>query len=540
MIEFNRVSYRYPAGESLALDSVSLSIQPGEFVLIGGLSGSGKSTLLRSINGLIPHLSGGEFGGSVRTGLDDTRRNGPRVLSRSCGFVFQDPDAQAVAETVEEEIAFSLEQFGVPRSTMRVRIEEMLNLLGIAHLRSRLVTSLSGGERQRVAIAGALALHPSRLVLDEPTSQLDPWGADDVLDALVRLNHHLGITVVVAEHRLERFLPVADRVVWMDQGRVAIDGTPEEAVRVLPEMVLPPVIAMARKLEIWPVPLTIKEARRSLGWRPDTSPARKPPIDRRLALSVTNATIRRNGRSVISNIALDVAFGEVVSLVGPNGAGKTTLLRTLFGFEQPERGNVTVLGCDMRTTSASALGKRAAYLPQRSGSVLFNESVRAELEFTSRHRESNRDAGKLVDWLNLRDLLDSDPRDLSEGQRLRAALAAILIGDPELVLLDEPTRGLDGEMRRRMVDLIRSLRARGVCVLIATHDTELAAELSDRVVLLGNGSVVSDDSAEVVLGNSLAYSTQIARLFGPPYLTLSDTGLFPATELLDTSAGAER
>ncbi len=537
MIEFMGVNYRYPGSHQDALANISLTIDEGQFVLLAGPSGGGKSTLLRTMNGLVPHLSGGKFGGRVLVNGHDTTVYGPRVLSRVTGFVFQDPDAQAVAATVEDEIAFSMEQMGVPRTTMRLRVEEMLDLLGLAHLRTREVTTLSGGERQRVAVAGAMALQPRILVLDEPTSQLDPWGADDLIAALQRLNEDLGLTIVVAEHRLDRLLPAADRLMWLENGAIRLDGRPCDVAAELPGTSLPPAIALADSLGKRPLPLTIKDARLVLrDWSPPGIPPVEAPSNTRTVIELSAVSFSKGRSQILNQIDFAAGAGEVVALMGRNGSGKTTLLRTIFGFVKPTSGAVRVLDLNMATTSAAELGKLAAYLPQRSSSVLFNETIRAEIDFTCQHRGSDARRNSLIEILGLAELLDKDPRDLSEGQRLRAALAAILVGDPKLVLLDEPTRGLDGEQRARLVDLIRLMRDDGACVVLSTHDVELAAMVADRVVLLGHGQVVADGSPREVLTGSLAFSTQINRLFGPGYLTLADVGLPATLAIADTAA----
>jgi energy-coupling factor transport system ATP-binding protein len=535
MIDLRDLHYRYPGTTSAAVRDIDWVVDEGEFAVVAGPSGGGKSTLLRCLNGLIPHLSGGQFGGTAIVGGHDITRYGPRALSRITGFVFQDPDGQAVAATVEDEIAFSMEQLGVSPTIMRKRVEEMLDLLGVAQLRYRAVPTLSGGERQRVAIAAALALHPALLVLDEPTSQLDPWGADDVVTALERLSADLNVTIVIAEHRLERLLPLMDSLTWIDDGRIALHGDFDEVVPALSETSLPPIVKLALRLDLAPIPRTIKAFKQALnGWVP---PSRGPEVTRSVGERLVRATdlrVRVDGQTLLNGVDLTAHGGEIVALMGRNGSGKTTLLRTLFGFVTPERGRIEVAGLDMRSHAPVELGARAGYLPQRSSSVLFNETVRKEVEFTVRHR-----GGEWPDWiiemLGLIDLLERDPRDLSEGQRLRAALAAVLAGDPRLVLLDEPTRGMDGDQKHQLALVLRELRARGACVLIATHDVELAASLADRVVLLGHGEVIADGTSQEVLSGSLAFSTQINRLFGPGYLTLDDIDVAAVTALADTS-----
>jgi energy-coupling factor transport system ATP-binding protein len=536
MIEIADLRYRYPNSTVDALRETDWTVRDGEFAVVAGPSGGGKSTLLRCLNGLVPHLSGGQFGGSVLVDEYETSRYGPRTLSRVTGFVFQEPDGQAVAATVEDEIAFSMEQLGVAPAIMRTRVEEMLDLLGVAGLRSRAVTTLSGGERQRVAIAAAMALHPRLLVLDEPTSQLDPWGADDVVSALERLNTDRNVTIVIAEHRLERLLPLLDTLTWIDEGWIRVQGALDDALPSLPEPALPPMTALARRLELWPVPRTIKAFRQATGdWKPLLSPLGQPADCGQPVVELQDVDVRVGKSRLLREIDLVAREGEIVALMGRNGSGKTTLLRTIFGFIKPERGRVVAAGLDMAAASPAELGTRAAYLPQRSSAVLFNETVRAEIAFTARNRGASASGDWLVEAFGLTELLDRDPRDLSEGQRLRAALAAVLVGEPRLILLDEPTRGMDGYQKQQLADVMRELRRRGACVLLSTHDVELAAALADRVAILGHGEVIADGLPRDVLSGSLAYSTQINRLFGPGYLTVADLAIDAAPALRDTT-----
>ena len=535
MIEIRDLRVRYPGADHNALDGIDWSVAAGSFAVIAGPSGGGKSTLLKCLNGLVPHLSGGSFGGTVIVAGHDITQYGPRTLSRVTGFVFQDPDSQAVATTVEDEIAFSMEQLGVAPVIMRKRVEEMLDLLGLASLRSRRVTTLSGGERQRVAIAAAMAMQPGLLVLDEPTSQLDPWGAEDVVTALSRLNADLNVTIVIAEHRLDRLLPVMDTLVWVDQGRIARQGMREDVIPFLPETSLPPMINLARRMGFDPAPRTIKDFRRLLGgWTPPIHMPDSPVSAGERMIAATDVEVRMSGRLLLRNIDLNASAGEVVALMGRNGSGKTTLLRTLFGFIKPDRGQVITAGLDMNRHHPAELGARAAYMPQRSSAVLFNETVRHEIAFTSSHRDGNSPIEWLVEALGVDEIIDCDPRDLSEGQRLRAGLATVLTGDPRVILLDEPTRGMDGYQKHQLGVVITELRSRGACIVLATHDVELAAGLADRVVLLGHGEIIADGPPREVLSGSMAFSTQINRLFGSGYLTLADIDLVQSPFLGDT------
>jgi energy-coupling factor transport system ATP-binding protein len=545
MIRLDGVTYRYPEAAGDTLRGLDWSVAPGEFVLVAGRSGSGKSTLLRCLNGLVPHFFGGRFGGSVRVAGRDSVAHGPAGMSATVGFVFQDPEAQAVLPVVEEELAFGLENLAVPPAVMRRRIEEVLDLLGIAHLRRREVASLSGGERQRVALAAVLALQPPVLALDEPTSQLDPLGAEEVLAALERLNQDLGLTVVLAEHRLERVIGHADRLLYLPgAGQAPLDGPVRECLRALP--LAPPLVELARRLEWEPLPLTIREGRRfAAGHRPAPLRPRRPVVaGDPPALAIDGLTFRyddggarRSGRPVLRELTLRLAPGELVALLGRNGAGKSTLLRLIMGLLRPERGRIRIAGRDTGRLATAEIAQLAGYVPQQPGLLLFAETVRGELDFTRRYHPAAGPAEPVLDAFDLAGLAGQHPRDLSAGEQQRVALAAIMVAGPRLLLLDEPTRGMDYAHKADLARYLGALRAQGVATLLATHDVELVARCADRVVILGDGEIVADGPPRLVLAGSLTFAPQINRLFGGEYLVPEDV-LGDAGAGVD--AGAER
>ncbi|HIQ01339.1 MAG TPA: ATP-binding cassette domain-containing protein, partial [Anaerolineales bacterium] len=525
---FHRVTFTYPGAFSPVLRDLSLEIPPGSFVLVTGPSGVGKSTLLRCINGLVPHTSGGRFGGRVVVGGRDTRTTGPRQLAQRVGFVFQDPEAQFVTDRVEEEVAFALENAGVGPARMQARVEEVLERLGLASLRGRAINTLSGGEMQRVAVAAALALAPSVLVLDEPTSQLDPEGARQVLDLLARLQRELGITVVLAEHRLERVLRYADLVVYLsDAGSPPRVGPPREVLREVP--LVPPVVALGRALGWEPLPVTVEEGRSFVadsGVRIADSKRRplglEPPI-----LRVEGLSFAYNGAEVLREVDLRVRVGELVVLMGPNGAGKTTLLKCIVGLLRPRAGSVWLGGEEVTGADPATVCRRVGYLPQDPGALLFAESVAEEMRVTlSNHGLAGSPPippGELLDRLGLGGLAGAYPRDLSVGERGRVALGAIAVTRPAVLLLDEPTRGLDYRAKEELVWLLRRWQAEGTGVLMVTHDVELVARAADRVVRLEGGRIVDEGTAHQVLSGDDHFAPQMARLFpGAGWLTVEE------------------
>jgi energy-coupling factor transporter ATP-binding protein EcfA2 len=529
-ITFDEVSYRYPGRTETVLRDVNWRIEEGAFVLVAGLSGSGKSTLLRCLNGLIPHFSGGQFAGEVSVRGVDTRMYGPRVLSREVGFVFQDPEAQMVTERVEDEVVFGMEQLGVPPLTMRKRLEEVLDLMGIAALRDRDPSTLSAGERQRVAVASALALQPRVIVLDEPTSQLDLWGAEDVLTALTRLNEDLGLTIVLAEHRLERIIGHTDQMRLLLPDNEVIDGSPREVLSLAPDEMVPPVVRLSKALGWSPLALTIKEGRQEARTdiRQPASPCRStsgasgPPM-----LTINQLSAAYGKREVLRDIDLEIAPGELVALMGRNGSGKTTLLRSIMRFHRPASGKIAIHGRDVNGLDPADIARDVGYVPQNPTALLFSETVREELAFTLK-KHPNGSTGRanhvsdLLASLDLDHLRDRHPRDLSVGERERTALAAILVANPRILLLDEPTRGMDYRRKAALGTLLKRLAAEGTVIILATHDVEMVAYVANRVVLLGEGEIVADGPPREVLSGSLTFSTQINKLYGDGFLTVED------------------
>jgi energy-coupling factor transport system ATP-binding protein len=509
-LSYSAVTFGYPDGP-LALDHIDLDVHAGEILLVVGSSGSGKSTLLRAANGLVPHSTGGRFAGDVVAFGRSTRTHRPRELADVVGFVHQDPEAQFVVDRVEADVAFVLENLGLPEDAMRRRVEEVLDALAIAHLRDRNPATLSGGERQRSAIAGALAAAPSALVLDEPTSQLDPQGAEDVFAAVARLNADLGTTVLLAEHRLERAAPLADRAVRLAAGAVErAPGPPGAALADYPGA--PGVTRLGRALGWDPPPLTVRAARAfavAMETRPAPvdEPVRRVPGD--VLLRGTGLGVVLGRRPVLHGVDVEIRRGEVVALLGRNGSGKTTLLRALAGLLTPDAGRI-----DPRPS--------VSYVPQDPNTLLFAATVRDEVAETLR-LQGRRDDGAVDHWLHalgIDGLADRHPRSLSGGERQRVAIAAVAVGGADLLLLDEPTRGMDAASRHALERAVAEHARVGGAVVLATHDVELAARCATSAVVLGDGEVVASGPARDVLAGSL-FAPQTVRVL-PGFLTVEE------------------
>ncbi|MFC9173392.1 MULTISPECIES: ABC transporter ATP-binding protein [Streptomyces] len=559
MIRFEQVSVRYDGTDRPTLSGVDLAVPEGELVLLVGPSGVGKSTFLGTVSGLVPHFTGGVLGGRVTVGGRDTRTHKPRELADLVGTVGQDPAAHFVTDTVEDELAYGMESLGLAPDVMRRRVEETLDLLGLAELRDRPIATLSGGQQQRVAIGSVLTPHPKVLVLDEPTSALDPAAAEEVLAVLQRLVHDLGTTVLMAEHRLERVVQYADQVVLLPApGAAPVMGAPADMMALSP--VRPPVAELGLLAGWDPLPLSVRDARRGAGdlrarlasasppgpplnanvsvVPPPVSPGLRPGRIARLlgrtkaveapgpadpVTRVESLGVRRGRIEALRRVTLTVAPGETVALMGRNGAGKSTLLGSLVGMVEPTSGSVRVGGLAPARTDPRAMIRRVGLVPQEPRDLLYADTVAAEC--AAADRDAGADAGTcraLVSEL-LPGVEDgTHPRDLSEGQRLALALALVLTARPPLLLLDEPTRGLDYAAKGRLVGVLRSLAAGGHAIVLATHDVELAAELAHRVVILADGEVVADGPTGRVVVSSPAFAPQTAKILAPQeWLTVS-------------------
>ena len=530
MISFEHVSITYPGAAAPVLDDVNLYIPEGELVLVVGRTGSGKSTLLRAINGLVPHFTGGTLAGRILVDGRDTAVNPPRELADLVGVVPQDPMSGFVADIVEEELAYGMECLGLAPDVMRRRVEETLDLLGLVELRNRPLLSLSAGQRQRVAIGAVLTSHPKILVLDEPTSALDPGAAEDVLAALQRLVHDLNVTVVMAEHRLERVVQYADRVVVVPgDGEPVISGTPSEMMGDAP--IAPPVVELGRLAGWDPLPLTIRDARRAAGPLRELLTGRPAPLrvingerDSAPLTSADHLTVRYGDVSALRNVSTTISRGEIVALMGRNGAGKSTLLNTMVGLRATSAGIVRTNGKDPREILGSELVHCVGLVPQDPGDLLEASTVAGECRSSDHDASVDPGTTRALLALLAPEVLDgTHPRDLSEGQRLLLALAIVLAASPPLLLLDEPTRGLDYPTKARLAKILRELAAGGHGIVLATHDVELAAEVATRVIVLAEGEIVADGpTAEVVLTSPM-FAPQVAKILAPEkWLTVAE------------------
>ncbi|MFF3425810.1 ABC transporter ATP-binding protein [Streptomyces sp. NPDC002602] len=543
MITFDQVTVQYEDTSDPILRDVDLTVEEGELCLVVGHTGVGKSTLLGAVNGLVPHFTGGTLFGRVLVDGRNTADHPPRELADVVGVVGQDPLDGFVTDTVEEELAYAMEQLAVPPATMRKRVEETLDLLGLADLRHRALHELSGGQQQRVAIGSVLTAHPRVLVLDEPTSALDPTAAEEVLAAVTRLVHDLGVTVLLAEHRLERVVQYADRVIHLPGNGRVVSGTPAEVFRT--SSIAPPIVELGRAAGWTPLPLSIRDARRAAAplrrSLADTAPPPARPTspeDRTELLVAGGVTVTYHGVPAVREVGLTLHGGEITALMGRNGSGKSSLLWALQGSGPRKAGSVAVAAPggkaqDPRKLSASQARQLVGLVPQTPTDLLYLESVKQELD------QADTESEVAADGIPARAILDrlapgipdsSHPRDLSEGQKLALVLAIQLTAAPRVLLLDEPTRGLDYRAKGELIRIVDDLAAEGRAVVISTHDVEFVARAADRVVVMAEGDIVADGPTSEVIVASPVFAPQTAKILAPlPFLTVEQlSAVLPA------------
>ena len=525
MITFSRVSLIYPHSTTTVIEDLSFQVQEGEMVLVMGHTGSGKSSLLRLINGLVPHHTGGILGGEIIVDGKSTRLTKPGELAGIVGIVGQNPIDSFVTDVVEDELAFGMESLNFSEDVMRKRIEEALDQVGLAQLRNRNIATLSGGEQQRLAVATALVLHPKVLVLDEPTSALDPVASEEILAILHRLVHDLSVTVLLAEHRLERVIGYVDRILLIEgEGKSSI-GIPSEILK--KTELVPPIVRLTRSLNLDEVGTSTREVRRiteSLrNDLPDSKREEREPGEVMLALRSLSAT--HGSTTALKDISLELRRGEITALMGRNGAGKSTLIKSIVALHREVTGEILFAGKAIESYSQHERSQRIGYIPQEPGDLLYLTSVQEECL----RADKDNAITKGSTFALLKEMLPSinpetHPRELSEGQRLALVLAIVISGKPELLILDEPTRGLDYEAKTFLMQQMHHLaRSSNSTILMATHDVEIVAEVADRTIFIADGEKVADGPTLDVLLASPAFAPQVSKVMSPRrWLTVGD------------------
>jgi len=533
LIRVENLTFYYNGAEKPALENINLNISDGEFVLVTGPSGGGKSSLCRCFNGLIPHFYGGKIAGRIEVQGLDVLKHETKELAARVGMIFQDPENQLVTTEVEREIAFGLENLAFPRTLIARRIEESLDTLGISHLRHRHVYELSGGEKQKIAIASVLALHPEILILDEPTSELDPRSAEDVLSLVQRLNDELGITIVLIEHRLDRVLHYVDRLIVLDGGKIIADGKTRDVLDnhyaqiTTAGIGVPPIIKLAHELRnagvnINGLPLTVKEGReilaRILPKNPRPLPSGENTNSGKPVIEVRKLWYAYPGcPAALKNVDLSINEGDFIAVMGKNSSGKTTLVKHFNGLLKPVKGSVSVGGIDTRKTTTAELARKVGFVFQNPDDHLFADTVEDEIGFTLKN--AGLDGAKIKERIN--ELLTEFgldrhrklyPRYLSGGEKQRVALASVLAARPKILIADEPTRGMEYQLKIELMKFLKGYAGEGNTVILVTHDVETVAEYADKVVLMSEGEIIACGSRRDILAGALLFSPQINRL----------------------------
>jgi len=531
LIRIRDLTFHYGDASKPALQDVNLEVEDGEFVLVTGPSGCGKSSLCRCLNGLIPHFYGGKIAGGLEVQGLDVMKHTTKELATRVGMVFQDPENQLVAMDVEREIAFGLENLAFPKGVMAKRMEESLDTLGISGLRYRQVHELSGGEKQKVIIASVLAMHPDILVLDEPTSELDPKSAEEVLSVVQRLNDELGITVILVEHRLDRVVHLVDRMIVLDEGRIVADGNPRAVLSNCDIASLgagvPPIVRIVQRLSgncvnVDGIPLTVKEGRsmlkevfREAGGRElsQVESAHGKPVIEIDKLWHTYP----EGLTALKNVSLRICQGEFVAIMGRNASGKTTLVKHINGLLKPTKGKVRVTGIDTQRATIAELARKVGFIFQNPNDHIFADTVEEEIVFILKNlgfdgAEIAVRVDETLEMFGLKEYRKQYPRSLSGGERQRVAVASVLVARPEVLILDEPTRGMEYRLKSELMRFLSGYIEKGNTVVLVTHDVETVAEYADRVILLSEGRVVVDGNKRDVLSRALFFSPQINRL----------------------------
>lgn len=553
IIEVRGLHYSYPNATSQALKGIDLTIDKGEFILLTGPSGCGKTTFCRTLNGLIPHFYNGDMKGEVTVTGFNVREHPTYKLAQHVGLIFQNPDNQIFALTVEKDVAFGLENQGVPKDKMREEISWALETTGIDHLKDRATHEMSGGQKQRLAIASILAMKPKVLVLDEPTSFLDPLGAERIFRVLDTLNKEYEMTILLIEHRVDLATQYVDRVIIFSDGQIAIQGSPEEVftdeTTRLVGVGIPRVIELSDRLKSKGIlldrtplnPTMLVEQLQDRIKRENASrKAVDPDLDLYTGEQWVNPIIEIEGVTfsypsvdkALDDVSLTIHKGEFVAIMGENGAGKTTLVKHLNGLLRPQEGRIKIDGADIADLSVANLARKVGLVFQNPDDQLFSENVEEEISFALRNFGFGSDViDKRVDWaVNLLDLeryRKSSPFILSGGERKRVALGSVLAWDPEIVVLDEPTIGQDYAQKERLRHFLMQLRTQGKTIVIVTHDVEFVAECKPRIVLMADGTIIADGPIKKVMTDKEAMARASVT---PPEITkvfqqLSEYGL---------------
>ncbi|PRR86376.1 ABC transporter ATP-binding protein [Clostridium luticellarii] len=537
-IEISNLNFTYPMEKKRSLKNINLQLEKNDFLLIAGKSGSGKSTLARAIVGTVPNFYGGTIGGEIKVDGKTLKDMNHRERAGKVTMVFQDPEKQLMMNKVHREVAFGLENIGVNEEVIRRRVYEALQFSGILHLADRDITSLSGGEKQKVAVASALVYMPGCIILDEPTSQLDPSSAEEMLNITRKINEELGITIIVIEQRVNRWFDTVDSVAVMNNGSLELFKDKKDFYFNCNKsqfMFMPDYLKFFKKMNFSKMPGNFKDARvnilnSSLSVKPDNEVAAAAiQDDEKEVLSIKKLNCRYGNKEILENINFTVKDGEFIAIMGANGAGKSTLLKAILGLVKHE-GSIELYGENTSKMDIKQIARHIGYVSQNPNDYLSKDSVYEEVKFTMDNYGiyDEKIVEDILGELEIYDLRNKNPRDLSGGQRQRVAIASILVLQPDMILLDEPTRGLESGLKYKLGKLLQNLNRKGTSIILVTHDTDFASNFCRRYMIMFNGSIVADGNKKQVLADGIFYTTSMNKLFRD-----RDNSIFTLEEALE-------
>lgn len=519
VIKIDNITYWYPECSKPAIQDVNLCIKQGELVLLVGPSGCGKSTLLRLINKLVPDYYGGKIKGNVYLWGKDIKSHSRREIASGVGMVYQHPEKQIVLQDVERELAFGLENLNTDINKMKRNVSEVISFLNLGGIRERSSMNLSGGEKQKLAIGSVIAMDPEVIIFDEPISQLDPIAAEEVLNCISRLNREMGKTIIMAEQRLDKCFEMADRVIFMEDGRIIGEGSGNHIPKSITQRCFLPVIPYIFRSAEWPsVPLNVKEARRQIIDQDCTSISVSGEVKSSACpvLQASNISFGYNKiNKVVKNINLSLNKGELLTVMGENGAGKSTLFKIISGLVDNYKGQVRINGKNLKEMDTKERVKTIGYLSQNPNDYLGRDTVFDEVAYTLRNigeYDAHR-VDKMLLRMDLEYLRNKNPRDLSGGEKQRTALACTMIAEPEVLILDEPTRGMDWNSKESLGRYLRELCSSGTSVVLITHDVDFAADYTDSIALMFDGSIIASGECSEMVKDAIYYSPQAAKVF---------------------------
>lgn len=516
-IEIRNLSYNYPLEKKKSLENINLDVEQGEILLVMGRSGSGKSTLAKCISGSAPHFYGGTIEGSIRINGKFLEKMEHSDRAQEITMVFQDPERQLIMNKVHREIAFGLENVGVDENKIKRRVFEAMQFANILGLAYRDINTLSGGEKQKVAITSAIAYLPKCIILDEPTSQLDPAAAEEVVSLVKKINEELGITIIIIEQRVNKWFDVVDKIAFMKAGTMSFYNNKKEFYlksAVEEENFLPDYLRLTKILGIKEVPENLKQARNLLNVVEFNRPKVIPEKSSNKIIEINKVNCNYDGVKAVNNVSLTLVKGEFLGVMGANGAGKSTLIKAIMGLKEYQ-GSIRIKDYEVKDKSLKLLARTIGYVSQNPNDYISKRTVYEEVKFTLDNHDI-KDYETIIEntlkGLDIYDLKDKNPRDLSGGQKQRVAIASILVLSPEVLLLDEPTRGLDLELKNKLGNTLRSLSEKGTTIIVITHDVDFTSNFCNKFALMFNGEIVSEGNREEVLSDGIYYSSTVNKL----------------------------